>query len=97
MDIAAFFAPELIKAYPDAKFILVHRDPSTWMRSMRETIMPYEEDRSKFPIRYMRLIDGYTRDLFNMTDCLGQFLWKRTDEDDKDLRSYDRALKGYRE
>ena len=34
-DLAAFFAPELLAAYPDAQVVLVERDEDAWLRSMR--------------------------------------------------------------
>ncbi|KAI0477586.1 P-loop containing nucleoside triphosphate hydrolase protein [Xylariaceae sp. FL0804] len=44
-DIAAFyFAPELIKAYPDAKVVLNYRkDMNKWMASMEKTLLPLVE------------------------------------------------------
>lgn len=35
----AVFVDELTQAYPEAKVVLTLRDPDTWMRSMRETII----------------------------------------------------------
>lgn len=39
MDIPAFlFVDELVAAYPDAKIVMMTREPDKWLRSMRETI-----------------------------------------------------------
>jgi len=97
MDIAAFFAPELIKAYPDAKFILTSRDPDAWMRSVENTILKAEMMSYGFPVWYMKQIDTYTYEMTRLTSCLGRFLWKRTKDDPVDLHSRERAIKGYLE
>ncbi|PKS06030.1 hypothetical protein jhhlp_007864 [Lomentospora prolificans] len=95
MDVAAFFAADLIKAYPDAKFILTYRDPKSWMRSVENTIMKVEMSKDDFPLRYMRMIDTYTDEIFKLSEYLGMFIWKRTLHDDKNLRSKERAIEGY--
>lgn len=38
-DAAGFFAPELIRTYPNAKVILVVRDYEPWARSMENTLL----------------------------------------------------------
>lgn len=38
-DMGSFFALDLVKAYPDAKVILVERDVDSWYRSMEEAII----------------------------------------------------------
>lgn len=41
MDLpAAIMVPELLTAYPSAKFILTHRPVDKWLRSMNATIFP---------------------------------------------------------
>jgi len=37
-DVAAFFAPQLIEAYPEAKVVLVERDEESWLRSSRTSL-----------------------------------------------------------
>ncbi|KAF8586161.1 hypothetical protein K439DRAFT_1631925 [Ramaria rubella] len=39
----AYFAAELLSAYPNAKFILTTRDPAKWEKSMRATLLPAVE------------------------------------------------------
>ncbi|TPP64879.1 Sulfotransferase family [Fasciola gigantica] len=31
---------QLMKLYPEAKFVFIHRDPYTWIQSMRQTALP---------------------------------------------------------
>lgn len=38
-DMGSFFALDLVKAYPDAKIILVERDVDSWYRSVEEAIV----------------------------------------------------------
>ena len=45
---AAFFR-ELNAAYPEAKFILTHRDPESWAASFSETIYKLLAERSELP------------------------------------------------
>jgi hypothetical protein len=37
-DVASFFAPQLIEAYPEAKVVLVVRDEEAWLRSTRQSL-----------------------------------------------------------
>ncbi|KAI0472834.1 P-loop containing nucleoside triphosphate hydrolase protein [Xylariaceae sp. FL0804] len=39
LDMTSFFAPELVAAYPDARFVLTHRDPAAWVRSVNGTLL----------------------------------------------------------
>ncbi|MFT4768578.1 MAG: hypothetical protein ACI8RN_001715 [Glaciecola sp.] len=45
----ASFYSELHATYPDAKFILTHRDPNAWVESFSETIMTALGGRSEAP------------------------------------------------
>ena len=37
-DVASFFAPQLVEAYPEAKVVLVVRDEEGWLRSTRQSL-----------------------------------------------------------
>lgn len=45
----AAFCPELVKAFPDAKFLLTVRDTEKWYKSFSETIYPLVTDTSGLP------------------------------------------------
>ena len=58
-DIAMFLADDLVKAYPDAKFILTMRDPQAWLRSLQSTIVPFQRVQYRFPFNVLKWFDAY--------------------------------------
>ncbi|CAJ2513936.1 Uu.00g020550.m01.CDS01 [Anthostomella pinea] len=67
-DIPCHLFPEIIAAYPSAKFILVKRDPDRWMASVRATVGALMDDMSRFPLRYCRLFDAFLDDFFRFNE-----------------------------
>ena len=72
----AFFAPELVAAYPEAKFILTQREPKSWCRSIHSTFVPLQMSWDQFPLWPMRHIEPFTRKFFELTRLISRVLWK---------------------
>lgn len=53
----ASFYKELHTVYPNAKFVLTHRDPNTWVESFTETIMTALGGRNEAPPELHRWMD----------------------------------------
>ncbi|KAI0478865.1 P-loop containing nucleoside triphosphate hydrolase protein [Xylariaceae sp. FL0804] len=49
----------IVKAYPDAKFLLVERDPEKWARSFMNTILAADKKYSTFPYQILRYFDNF--------------------------------------
>ncbi|KJZ70231.1 hypothetical protein HIM_10379 [Hirsutella minnesotensis 3608] len=59
-DIAAFFAPQLIKAYPDAKVILVTRDFDKWYGSIEAVVKLFWSFPCQLAFNYLgRFVDPF--------------------------------------
>lgn len=95
MDVSAFFAEDLVKAYPDAKFILTHRKPEAWIRSVHNTFIPLARAQKRFPLWHMQYLDPFTRDLARLLKCLQRSTWK-TDAGPDEWKD-EVALRAYRE
>lgn len=75
LDVCAFFPEELVSAYPDAKFILTHRDPQAWLRSVNNTFVPLGDAMRRFPMRQMALIDPFTRQFKRLSQMFERYMW----------------------
>lgn len=53
----AAFAPELVAAFPEAKFLLTFRDPEKWYGSFSETIMPLAVPSPETPPELLPFLD----------------------------------------
>ena len=67
--------PELYAAYPDAKFILTHREPDAWRRSIHKTFVPLQNAQNMFPMWPMRALEPFTRNFFRLTTLISRVLW----------------------
>jgi hypothetical protein len=74
-DVSGFFAPELVAAYPDAKFVLTHREPQAWLRSIHKTFVPLQKAQHMFPLWPMRVLEPFTRTFFRLTALISRVLW----------------------
>lgn len=96
VDVSAFFVKELVAAYPDAKFILTHRDPAAWLRSVNNTFVPLMRAQKSFPMWHMSFLDVSTSEFLRMTAYFQRSLWGRvggyTDPEVRDRAS----LEGYK-
>ncbi|KAH6895878.1 P-loop containing nucleoside triphosphate hydrolase protein [Thelonectria olida] len=61
---AAYFGPELAEAYPEAKIIILNRDPEAWYESFLESIYPLTRPQTlgpKLRMLYCFLFDDHIR------------------------------------
>jgi hypothetical protein len=72
----AYFYPELIEAYPDAKVVLSIRDPESWERSMRSTIWGVLYD--DIPIRHLSAARACIDSPWAAYIALMQEMWRRS-------------------
>ncbi len=70
----AFFAKELVEAYPNAKVILTTRTPESWHSSMMQTIWAVYHDRLRW---IAAKLDGPTSRHRRMSDLLFQHFFGR--------------------
>ncbi|SPO01962.1 uncharacterized protein DNG_04635 [Cephalotrichum gorgonifer] len=94
VDISAYFADDLVAAYPQAKFILTHREPSAWIRSVRNTLVPLEEATASFPIWHMSFVDTFTREFARTTRYWRRFMWSNP-AGEEGVNSDEKAIEGY--
>jgi hypothetical protein len=81
---------DLVKAYPEAKFILTTREPNAWLRSLRDTIGKALTKVQQFPASFMQYFDHTVwRDLRRVRS----FRYVSLDDSDTDeestLQTYD--------
>lgn len=94
LDVCAFFPEELVAAYPHAKFILTHRDPQAWLRSVNNTFVPLGDAMRRFPMPQMAWIDPFTRQFRRLTEIFERNLWGSVRangerKDEEALRAYE--------
>ncbi|KAK7739783.1 hypothetical protein SLS62_011225 [Diatrype stigma] len=92
LDVTSFFAPDLVAAYPDAKFILTTRDPQRWVRSVNDTMLKMTTIITTFPIRYMGCISKFMAAWVEFARLALRHLWK-----DKKPGTDAEAIKTYNE
>ncbi|KAK6525269.1 hypothetical protein TWF694_005415 [Orbilia ellipsospora] len=66
-EISGWLAPEIIAAYlpdPSVKFLLLERDPDSWVRSFTKTLVAYSEKIDSLPYRILRKFDPFNDALF---------------------------------
>ncbi|ORY64870.1 uncharacterized protein BCR38DRAFT_408633 [Pseudomassariella vexata] len=56
-----------IRVYPEAKFILVERDPDMWVRLMKNTVGARVEAIYKFPLSYSRRFANFMDEFSNFS------------------------------
>ncbi len=61
----SFYWRDLLRHYPDAKFILSTRDPKKWYVSVRDTIRFMTSSGARFPLSWFATLFG-TRRIFQV-------------------------------
>ena len=72
----SFFVPELVSAYPDAKFILTTRDPHKWVRSVNSTMLRMSTVVKSFPISYTGCLSEFMASWIEFARLAPQHIWK---------------------
>lgn len=98
-DAASIFAPELIRAYPQAKVILIERDYGRWHASIFDSLFPTVWSRtSNFSVRYIEPLIGFRGGSATRKLLLGLFSASTPEEAEGNARdAYDRHGRRIRE
>ncbi|KAF9872359.1 hypothetical protein CkaCkLH20_10186 [Colletotrichum karsti] len=83
-DIPAWFLRDLVAAYPDAKFVLIERDPEAWRKSIAKTFLPFGEFLASPAMRLVSLVDPYTCHISRLGEGFGRVLYGGYTGPDKD-------------
>jgi len=59
IEMPFFMLHEIIKAYPDAKFLLTEREPEKWATSFFNTVGVAQARLKMFPISLFKYFDAY--------------------------------------
>ncbi|KJZ70275.1 hypothetical protein HIM_10319 [Hirsutella minnesotensis 3608] len=73
----AIFSAELAEVYPDAKVVILNRDPEAWYESVLQTIYPYIKPSNfwqKLIGLYCRTFDPQTRNWANFSMAMSTFV-----------------------
>ncbi len=57
-----------MEAFPDCKFILSMRNPTTWFKSLQTTIRLHIDLRERWPVKMLMYLSGQGKLLKMMTD-----------------------------
>jgi hypothetical protein len=63
-NIATYLPVELVRAYPHAKFILVEREPDSWLESLKRSTGPLVQGLRSFPIPFLSWFDTYAYEVY---------------------------------
>ncbi len=97
-DIASFFAVSLIKAYPDAKVILVERDIDRWLESIKVVFEPWRDPWMRRAVRWISPLAGSHSGPASLKMALGWTESERPEDMMKNARAaYIRHYKEIRE
>jgi hypothetical protein len=89
VDVPSFFAEEMVSMYPNARFILTTREPSSWVRSVRKTFIAMTSTIERFPLRHLLQLTSYTRLFVDTMRTLNRALFTEVDiQDDAAILSY---------
>ncbi|KAL8767935.1 MAG: hypothetical protein Q9209_005723 [Squamulea sp. 1 TL-2023] len=81
---AAAFIPELHEAYPDAKVVIVQRDPDQWYKSCSRTVIPFTGSRQ---LKVLYFLDRWlVMRLAPFMDCLFTSLFGTKTKDPAKMR-----------
>lgn len=61
-----FMLPQILEAYPDAKFLLTERDSDKWAKSIMATVNAAGEAGRTSPVRYLKHFDLFTKKVFDV-------------------------------
>ena len=96
---AAFFGHELAEAYPEAKVIILNRDPESWYDSVLNSIHSTPPPSAKFKMLFCLAFDRETRSWaqFGMTMKKLVFGYDHSTEKDKALLWYEKQYAEFRD
>ena len=60
--VPGYLTEEIVKAYPDAKFILTERDPDAWLRSLQGSVAGLAKAVNHPPLSILKQFDEYNNE-----------------------------------
>ncbi|KAI0844020.1 P-loop containing nucleoside triphosphate hydrolase protein [Daldinia vernicosa] len=66
IEMPFFMLRSVLKAYPDAKFLLTERNPEKWARSFENTVGMVHKKFSSLPMSIFKYFDGFTSGMSSM-------------------------------
>ncbi|KAI0161097.1 P-loop containing nucleoside triphosphate hydrolase protein [Hypoxylon sp. FL1284] len=63
IEMPFFMIRSVLKAYPDAKFLLTERDPDKWAKSMANTVGKLTQGFNSFPMIIFKHFDAFTTNM----------------------------------
>lgn len=99
---AAYFGPELAEAYPEAKVIILNRDPEAWYESFLKSIYPLTRPKALVPklrMLYCFLLDEHVRCMAAYGTALRKYVttYDHGTDKEKALAYYKRQYDEFRE
>ncbi|KAK3934141.1 hypothetical protein QBC46DRAFT_400573 [Diplogelasinospora grovesii] len=87
-----FFIEDLVRAYPDAKFVLITREPQAWLTSMKKTVIKAAKEQGRFPATLFQYLDPTMWHFRRMTEAWISLWWPsgNIDDDEEAFRTYDK-------
>ncbi|KAK8087243.1 hypothetical protein PG994_002217 [Apiospora phragmitis] len=82
VEMPFFMLTETVEAYPDAKFLLMERDPDKWAKSWLNTIGPLTLQFSQFPISITKYFNPLSRAMGRFA-VLNRRLFFKSDQNDE--------------
>lgn len=70
IEISQFFPEELIRFYPDAKFLITERSTESWVKSVQAAHKIAYESMHTFPLNIVRKMDDFVGGFADLADLL---------------------------
>ncbi|KAK8036772.1 P-loop containing nucleoside triphosphate hydrolase protein [Apiospora phragmitis] len=70
-EVPAYAVPQMVAAYPEAKFLLLERSPKSWAKSFQEAVIPEARRAGQFPANFLKLMDAGFREFNDMFYIIG--------------------------
>ena len=80
-----FMVSEVVEAYPDAKFLLMERDPDKWAKSWLNTIGPLTLRYTQFPTNVLSYLHPLSRAMSKF-GAMNRRLFFKSDKNDEVAR-----------
>lgn len=83
-DIPTYIMDDLVLAYPEAKFILTLRDTGAWVRSVKNTFLPWGKAEEAFPRSFLKFFDPFLWAMHKRRQSINKIFWGGADLDDEE-------------
>ena len=82
-DIPTYIMDDLVLAYPEAKFILTLRENDAWVRSVKNTFLPWGKAEEKFPLTFLKYFDPFLWAMAKRRRSINKIFWGGVDLNDE--------------